>query len=67
MKHVGLGAVLAVSADHLRDIAVWSHGLSEEAFERRAGVVEKTYRKGAYVCHRGDRLDAWGGVVDGLR
>jgi CRP-like cAMP-binding protein len=58
---------LPVSADHLRDIAVWSHGLSAEAFDRaRAGVVEKTYPKGAYVCHRGDRLEAWGGVVDGL-
>jgi CRP/FNR family cyclic AMP-dependent transcriptional regulator len=30
------------------------------------GIVERTFPKGAYVCHRGDRLDAWIGVVEGL-
>jgi CRP/FNR family cyclic AMP-dependent transcriptional regulator len=32
----------------------------------RRGIVEKTYAKGAYICHRGDRLDPWTGVVSGL-
>ncbi len=58
---------MPVSAEHLRDIAVWSHDLTAEAFERaRAGVVEKNYAKGAYICHRGDRLNSWCGVVSGL-
>lgn len=55
-----------ISADHLRRIA-WSHDLSETEFERaRRGIVEKSYTKGSYICHRGDRLDSWTGVSDGL-
>jgi CRP/FNR family cyclic AMP-dependent transcriptional regulator len=62
-----MGAGLAISAERLREIAFWSHGLTPEAFERtRAAVTEKVYGKGAYICHRGDRLDAWCGVVSGL-
>jgi len=56
-----------ISADHLRRIAFWSHDLTDAEFERaRRGVVEKSYAKGAYVCHRGDRLDSWTGVAEGL-
>ena len=56
-----------ISADHLRQIAFWSHDLSEAEFERaRKGIVEKPYAKGAYICHRGDRLDSWTGVASGL-
>ncbi len=62
-----MGAGLTISAERLREIAFWSHGLTPEAFERtRAAVTEKVYGKGAYICHRGDRLDAWCGVVGGL-
>ena len=53
--------------DPLRRIAFWSRDLSDDEFERaRKGVVEKTYLGGAYICHRGDRLDSWTGVVSGL-
>jgi CRP/FNR family transcriptional regulator, cyclic AMP receptor protein len=56
-----------VSAEHLRHIAFWSHDLPPEEFERaRKAIVEKTFPKGAYICHRGDRLDPWTGVVTGL-
>ncbi len=56
-----------ISADHLRSIAFWSHDLSEEHFEQaRRGIVEKTFPRGAYICHRGDRLDGWTGVATGL-
>lgn len=56
-----------ISAEHLRQIAFWSHDLTDAEFERaRRGIVEKSYAKGAYVCHRGDRLDSWTGVTDGL-
>lgn len=56
-----------IAADHLRRIAHWSHDLSEVEFERaRRGIVEKSYGKGAYICHRGDRLDSWTGVSEGL-
>ncbi len=56
-----------ISADHLRRIAFWSRELPDQEFERaRRGIVEKSYAKGAYVFHRGDRFDAWTGVSEGL-
>jgi CRP/FNR family cyclic AMP-dependent transcriptional regulator len=56
-----------ISAEHLRRIAFWSHDLDADEVERvRRGIVEKQYGRGDYVCHRGDRLDAWTGVADGL-
>lgn len=58
---------MVITADHLQRIAVWARDLSEDEVERaRRGIVEKAYAKGAYICHRGDRLDAWLGVVSGL-
>ncbi|MBK8457495.1 MAG: Crp/Fnr family transcriptional regulator [Phyllobacteriaceae bacterium] len=46
---------------------VWAAELPDEDFARvRRSIVERKYAKGAYVCHRGDRLDFWTGVVDGL-
>lgn len=56
-----------ISEDHLRRIAFWSHDLDADAIERaRKGVVEKSFSGGAYICHRGDRLESWTGVTAGL-
>jgi CRP/FNR family cyclic AMP-dependent transcriptional regulator len=56
-----------ISPDHLRRIAFWSHDLREEELERaRRGITEKPFSKGAYICHRGDRLEHWTGVAAGL-
>ena len=56
-----------ITPDQLRSIAFWSHDLNEKEFEQaRRGIVEKAFPKGAYICHRGDRLDPWTGVADGL-
>jgi len=56
-----------ISADHLQKIASWSHDLKNDEIERaRKGIVEKSYPAGAYICHRGDRLDSWTGVSSGL-
>src|SRR5262249_31477257 len=56
-----------ISADHLRRIAFWSHDLDETEVEHaRRGIVEKSFAKGAYICHRGDRLDSWTGVTRGI-
>jgi CRP-like cAMP-binding protein len=47
--------------------AVWSSELTEDEIDRAArGVSERSFAKGAYVCHRGDRLDYWTGVIEGL-
>lgn len=56
-----------ITLDALTRIAPWSTGLTEEERARAAkGIVEKTTPKGGYVCHLGDRLDCWTGVIDGL-
>lgn len=47
--------------------AIWAAELSEDEIERaRRGISERSYSKGAYICHRGDRLDYWTGVLSGL-
>jgi CRP/FNR family transcriptional regulator, cyclic AMP receptor protein len=52
--------------DIVRD-AIWARELTEDELERvRRGVTERHYPKGSYICHRGDRLDYWTGVVSGL-
>ncbi len=56
-----------VSLDALARLAHWSADLTAEEKARAAkAIVEKTYAKGSYVCHLGDRLDCWIGVTDGL-
>lgn len=56
-----------ISREMLERIAVWSKELLPEEIERaRRGIVERTYGKGAYLCHQGDRFDCWGGMISGL-
>ena len=56
-----------IAAEQFRQMAFWSSELTEPEFERaRRGTIERAYPKGSYICHRGDKLDAWIGVVDGL-
>ncbi len=57
---------MTVKAEYARSF-VWAAELTEEELERAAaGIVERNYVKGAYVCHRDDVLDYWTGVVTGL-
>jgi len=56
-----------IGLDHLMKIAHWASDLKPEEQARAArGMVEKVIPKGAYLCHLGDRLDAWVGVTEGL-
>jgi CRP-like cAMP-binding protein len=56
-----------IGAEQLRRIAYWSQDLRAEEFEQaRRGIVEKAYPKGSYICHRGDHMEHWTGVVSGL-
>jgi CRP-like cAMP-binding protein len=53
--------------DDLVRRTTWGRELPDDEAERaRRGVVERHYSRGAYICHRGDRLDYWTGVVEGL-
>jgi CRP-like cAMP-binding protein len=46
---------------------IWATELTEAELERALrGTIERTFPKGSYICHRGDRLDYWTGVVEGL-
>lgn len=56
-----------ISLETLKQVAVWSKELTPDEAERaRRGVSEKTYGKGAYICHQGDRFDPWASVITGL-
>ena len=56
-----------IAAEQFRQIAFWSSELTEPEFERaRRGTIERAYPKGSYICHRGDKLDVWIGVAEGL-
>ncbi|MGE3916243.1 MAG: Crp/Fnr family transcriptional regulator [Hyphomicrobiaceae bacterium] len=53
--------------DELREIAIWADALTEPEAERaRRGITERNFPAGSYICHRGDKLDHWTGVVVGL-
>lgn len=56
-----------IQDDHLRRIAPWSRDLDADSFERaRRGIIQKEFSRGDYICHRGDKLDAWTGLISGL-
>lgn len=56
-----------ITAERLCEIAFWSAELTDEEIERaRRGITEKAFAKGAYICHKGDKLDPWIGVISGL-
>lgn len=45
----------------------WAAELSPDEIERACrGTTERHFDRGAYICHRGDRLDYWTGVAEGL-
>jgi CRP-like cAMP-binding protein len=53
--------------DELRSLAFWADALTADEAERaRRGITERQYGAGAYICHKGDKLDPWTGVVSGL-
>ncbi|MFN0264705.1 Crp/Fnr family transcriptional regulator [Tepidamorphus sp. 3E244] len=51
----------------LERIAGWASQLTREEKDRAAqGITVRPYKRGAYVCHRGDKMDQWSGVVSGI-
>jgi CRP/FNR family cyclic AMP-dependent transcriptional regulator len=46
---------------------IWAAELTEDELDRaRRGLIERKYAKRAYICHKGDRLEHWTGVLSGL-
>jgi CRP-like cAMP-binding protein len=57
---------MGTASDLVRS-AIWAAELADDEIERaRRGFSERAYSKGSYICHRGDKLDYWTGVVTGL-
>jgi CRP-like cAMP-binding protein len=51
----------------LAHIAAWSIDLPEDEAERAcAGIVERTFARGACICPKNTVLESWTGVVTGL-
>ncbi len=47
--------------------STWGQALTEEEFARAlSGTVERTLETGAFICMKGEPVDHWMGVVDGL-
>jgi CRP-like cAMP-binding protein len=56
-----------VSRARLERIAAWSVHLPDDEAERAAaGIVEKTFARGACICPKNTLLESWTGVVTGL-
>ncbi|MDF7050979.1 hypothetical protein NMT50_25195, partial [Escherichia coli] len=56
-----------ISRARLGNIAGWWIDLHpDEADRAGAGIVEKTYARGACICPKNTLLESWTGVVTGL-
>jgi hypothetical protein len=54
-------------ARKIRKRFCWSGDLDDGELEfAHRGIRERTYSSRSYICHRGDRLDYWTGVLTGL-
>jgi CRP/FNR family transcriptional regulator, cyclic AMP receptor protein len=53
--------------DDLLSASLWMRGLDEDTRTRvRAELVERKVASGGYVCRRGEPVDHWVGVIEGL-
>src|SRR5262249_32616576 len=53
--------------EELRKVAFWADALTEaEAARALKGITERRIPAGSYICHRGDKLDYWIGLISGL-
>lgn len=55
------------TAEELLQNSVWGQQLSDsQRAKALAGIVVRDIPSGAYVCHKGDPVDHWIGVINGL-
>ncbi len=56
-----------ITREELLACTLWAPALPADELERaRRGVTVRMLGKGASLCHRGDVLDSWAGVLSGL-
>ena len=47
--------------------SLWGQSLTEEQLARAlAGTIERSYAAGAFICMKGEPVDYWMGIIDGL-
>ena len=57
----------AITAEQMLRRTIWGQTLSPEDFARvREGTIERTVPGGGFVCRKGEPVDHWYGVIEGL-
>jgi len=55
------------NAEELLRSSLWGQGLTEEEMLRAlAGTSERSFAPGAFICMKGEPVEYWMGVIDGL-
>ena len=55
------------NAEELLRASQWGQALTEEEITRAlAGTTERTFAAGAFICMKGEPVDYWMGIVNGL-
>ena len=55
------------NAEELLRTSLWGRSLTEEEMLKAlAGTCERTFAAGAFICMKGEQVDQWMGVVNGL-
>ena len=55
------------NAEELLRTSLWGQSLTADEMARAlAGTCERAYAAGAFICMKGDPVDSWMGIIDGL-
>ena len=55
------------NAEELLRTALWGQALTAPEMSRAlAGTVKRTYAAGAFICMKGEPVDSWTGIIDGI-
>ena len=55
------------NAEELLRTSLWGQSLTEEEMTRAlAGTTERTFAAGAFICMKGEPVEYWMGLIDGL-
>jgi CRP-like cAMP-binding protein len=55
------------NAEELLRTSLWGQAMSEDDLSRAlAGTFERRFAAGAFICMKGEPVDSWMGIIDGL-
>jgi len=62
-----LGKKTLKNAEELLRTSLWGQALTAPEMSRAlAGTCERAYAAGAFICMKGESVDSWMGIIDGL-